>query len=307
MMVRAWAAALTVCCALAWTPARAQGDAHAAEDAEAQGPKVAWTHGPATVDVGSDLAKLDVPEGFSIAGPADTRAILERMGNRTDGSELALLVPRAEGQDWFVVFEWQPVGYVKDDEKDDIDAAAILKNIQEATEEGNAWRRENNIPELHVTGWAEPPRYDETTHNLVWATLAESADGSKSSNYNMRLLGRRGFMSVTLVESAEGLAAAKPEAHRAIAGFAFKQGGSYAEFKSGDKVAEYGLTALVAAGAGAAAVKLGLFGVLAKLFAKAGKAIVAGIVALGAMLAKAWQAIRGRKEPEVQTDLPPQP
>ena len=56
----------------------------------------------------------------------------------------------------------------------------------------------------------------------------------------------------------------------------------------GDKVAKYGLTALVAGGAGAAAMKLGLFGKLWKvivgIFAAAGKAIVAGVAAVAAWL-----------------------
>jgi uncharacterized membrane-anchored protein len=106
MRTRSFAAALLfVASAL---PAAAQ---------QAEGPKVQWKAGPVTVDVGNDLAQLQLPEGFSFAGPEDTRAVLERMGNRTDGSELALVIPDAEDENWFLVFEWGPVGYVKDDER----------------------------------------------------------------------------------------------------------------------------------------------------------------------------------------------
>jgi len=43
-----------------------------------------------------------------------------------------------------------------------------------------------------------------------------------------------------------------------IGGFSYSSGYKYAEWRSGDKVAAYGLTALVAGGAGVALVKSGL-------------------------------------------------
>jgi uncharacterized membrane-anchored protein len=290
-------------CALGAPVALAQGSAHERAGAEeAQPVAVNWSKGPAHVDLGSDIAQMELPEGYAFAGPDDARTLLRSMGNRPTGSELGLLVPSSEDQNWFIVFSWQPVGFVKDDEKDKIDADAILKNIQEATEEGNTWRKENNLPALKVIGWAEPPRYDERTNNLVWATLAESEGGGRSVNYNMRLLGRRGIVSATLVEDPELLAKSKPFAYAAMEKFSFKQGSRYSEWQQGDKVAEYGLTALVAAGAGATAAKLGFFGFLGKLFAKGGKAIVAGVLALLAGLGKLWNSIRGKASSE-----PPQP
>jgi uncharacterized membrane-anchored protein len=67
-----------------------------------------------------------------------------------------------------------------------------------------------------------------------------------------------------------------------LTGFNFNQGQTYSEFRSGDKVAEYGLAALIVGGAAAVAVKSGAF----KAF---GKFIVFGV--FGA-LAAAWTAIK---------------
>jgi len=270
-----------------------------AQEGDDTGPgvKVDWKKGPVSAELGSDIAELEVPEGYAFANAEDTRRVLEAMGNRTDGSELGMVVPNAEDEGWFIVFEWQPIGYIKDAEKEKIDADELLESIQEATEEGNEWRKENNIPALHVTGWAEPPNYDPASHNLVWAAVARSEGSTHDSvNYNMRLLGRRGVVSATLVESADKLALSKPHAAAMVNGFKFKTGGSYSEWKAGDKVAAYGLTGLVAAGAGAAAVKLGLFGVLAKFFGKMGKAIVVAVVAGVAALGKVVKSIFGRKQ-----------
>ena len=79
-----------------------------------------------------------------------------------------------------------------------------------------------------------------------------------------------------------------------LGAFRYKLGNRYAEWRPGDKVAEYGLTALVAAGAGAAAVKLGLFAFLGKLLAKAGKLVVVAVAGLGAAAVKFWNALRGK-------------
>lgn len=271
------------------------GVAPAARAAEEAAPlDVEWTPGPAQVDVGNTLAEVKLPEALAFAGADDTKKLLEAMGNPTDGSEVGLIVPKSESEGWFVILEWDPIGYVKDDEKDQIDADALLESIREGTEAANEERKERGIPTIEVVGWAEPPRYDDRTHNLTWAVKGRNAEGHESVNYNVRVLGRSGVMSVTLVDDAKNLARAKPQVDDVIAAFSYKPGKKYAEWVPGDKVAEYGLTALVAAGAGAAAAKLGFFAWLAKLFGKLGKLAVVIVAAVGAGFVKFWNALRGK-------------
>lgn len=281
------ALALAVVAALA---ARA-GAAEAPPPAEE---RIAWISGPAKVDLGSALAEVQLPETLAFAGAADARRLLEAMGNISDGSEMGLIVPKAKDQDWFIVFEWNALGYVKDDEKDKIDAQALLESITEGTEKANEERKKHGNPALHVVGWVEPPRYDPVTHNLTWATLARNEAGHESVNYNVRVLGRQGVTSVTLVDEPKNLPAAKPAVDAVIAAFSYKPGKRYAEWVPGDKVAQYGLTALVAAGAGAAAAKLGLFAFLGKLLAKGGKLVIVALAGVGGLVAKFWNALRGK-------------
>lgn len=257
-------------------------------------PRVQWTPGPAKVDVGGSLAEVQLPESLAFTGAADARKLLEAMGNPTDGSEMGIIIPRADDEEWFIILEWNPSGYVKDDEKDEIDADALLESIKEGTEQANVERKKRGMTPMHVVGWSQPPRFDDRTKNLTWAILGRNEEGHESVNYNVKVLGREGVMSVTLVDEPQNLAKAKPAVDEVIAAFSYKPGKKYAEWVPGDKVAEYGLTALVAGGAGAAAVKLGLFGFLAKLFAKAGKAVVLALAALGAGAVKFWNALRGK-------------
>jgi uncharacterized membrane-anchored protein len=174
---------------------------------------------------------------------------------------------------------------VKDDEKKTLDKKKIFESLKEGNDAGNDERRRRGWEPIYLTGWERPPYYDDSTHNLTWALRIASASDT-SINHSVRLLGRGGVMKVDLVISPDAFTDALPTFDEMIAGTTFVAGQRYSEWRSGDKIAKYGLTALVAGGAGAAAMKLGLFGKLWKLIATAlaaaGKAIVAGVVAIGA-------------------------
>jgi uncharacterized membrane-anchored protein len=255
------------------------------ESADAPGLDIAWVVGPAEGSLG-DMATIRVPEGYVFAGADDTRKIMEASQNLVSGDELGFLAPAED--DWFVVFEFEEIGYVKDDEGAKLDADAILKVLREGTSRGNEMRKERGWPTMEIAGWAQPPHYDVTTNNLEWATRIVSAGGGTSVNYNTRLLGRKGVMSATLVVNPERLDATLPAFKTLVGGHAFQTGHRYAEFKAGDKVAQYGLTALITGGAVAAAIKIGLF-------KKFWKLIVVAVAGLAAALRKVF--IRSEKAP----------
>ncbi|MBK8594325.1 MAG: DUF2167 domain-containing protein [Holophagales bacterium] len=262
--------------------------------AETEGPKIDWKQGPSTADLGGKVAELKVPEKFVFAGAEDTKRLMESFGNPADGTEVGFLAPADENESWFVVFEYHDVGFIKDADKEKIDADALLASIREGTEEANKVRKEKGMGTISVVGWAEPPRYDTVSHNLVWAIRGRGSDGHEVVNYNSRILGREGYTSATLVTDPETLATLKPQLAGILGGFSYKSGRRYSEWVAGDKVAAYGLTALVAGGAGAAAAKLGLFGVLGKFLAKGWKLVAAAVVALGAGAKKLFG---GKSEP----------
>jgi uncharacterized membrane-anchored protein len=136
-----------------------------------------------------------------------------------------------------------------------------------------------------VIDWAVQPAYNRGTQRLEWATLLESGE-SRSANFSTKILGRRGYTSVILAASPEALPEAEAALNEVLAGYTFNEGETYAEWKPGDKVAEYGLAALVVGGAAAIATKKGFWGVVAGFFAAAWKFLLAGAVAAGAWLRK---------------------
>lgn len=257
-----------------------------------QAPLIAWQEGPTVGRLGT-LAELDVPEGFAFAEAEGARTFLELTQNIPSGDELGVLVPIVGEEDdssghWFVIFEFRDVGYVRDDDKDALDAEALLSSIREGTEAANKTRRERGWTTLEILGWEKQPFYDTETNNLTWAIRAQS-EGEAVVNYSTRLLGRRGYMNVDLVLGPEQLPAVQPQFNSLLSGFSYTEGQRYAEFREGDKVAAYGLTALIAGGAGALAVKTGL---LQKFW----KLIVVVFVAIAGFLKKIFRALFGRGE-----------
>jgi uncharacterized membrane-anchored protein len=236
---------------------------------------VTWQKGPAVGELGTH-AQVKVPEGYVFAGARDTRTIMEANHNPITGKEIGFVAPA--GEDWYAVFEFDDVGYVKDDEKDSLDQNALLDSIKQGTEAGNKERVKRGWPTMTIIGWETPPRYNDITHNLEWAIRAQS-EGLPVINHNTRVLGRGGVMEVTLVADPAVLAETMPKFKAMLDGFEFKQGKRYAEFRAGDKTAAYGLTGLIVGGGTAALVKTGAFKWVWKL-------LVAGVAGIAALFKK---------------------
>lgn len=256
--------------------------------------KIDWQRGPTVGDLGG-MAQIKIPQGYAFAGKQGAQAVLQMTENIPNGEEIGVLVSAAEGANWFMIFRYEETGYVKDDDKDSLDADGMLKNIKEGTEEANKQRQSKGWPAFHVTGWEHTPYYDPITHNLTWAILGKGDDprDTGSVNHSIRLLGRTGVIKVNLVSDPAQYAANVNEFNTLISGFSYAQGKRYADFKKGDKVAEYGLAALIAGGAGAVLLKTGL---LAKFW----KFIVVGIAALIGFLKKIFSSIFGSKEQKIE-------
>ena len=239
--------------------------------------KLPWQDGPIKVDVGTN-ATLEVPKGYSFLGPDGTRKLEELLHNPPDDEPTYTFAP-SDGA-WLAYFAYDDTGYVKDDEK--IDADALLQSFKDGTEEANEERRKRGWEAIHVVGWKASPVYDTQFKTLAWSILGRE-DGSKEDivNYNTRLLGRTGVMRVLLVAGSEDLDAAVADFKQKADGFAFKPGQTYADFRSGDRVAEYGLGALIVGGAAAVAAKKGVFAVIGKFFLVAWKFILIGLAAVG--------------------------
>ena len=132
---------------------------------------------------------------------------------------------------------------------------------------------------LTLEGWYVVPHYDVQTKRLEWATKLREESGDITVNYTIRLLGRSGVMNAVLVSSPGSLDDDIKAFKASLVNFTFNSGQRYSEFRTGDKVAEYGLAALIVGGAAAAAAKSGAFKAFGKLIAFG---VFGGLAAAGA-------------------------
>jgi uncharacterized membrane-anchored protein len=248
-----------------------------------------FINGPAKVQLGT-IAELDLPAGFQFLDQSQMRQYKTLIRELYNGNELGVVLPTNDNQEWALIFTFSDVGYVKDDEKDKLDASALLSNIKEGTKNANEERRKKGYETIQVVGWDQPPFYDEQSHNLTWA-LRGKVDGAPAGegdilNYNSRILGRKGVMSANLILDPKDLTATLPTYKTLLTKFSYKSGEKYSEFRAGDKVAAYGLAALIGGGAVAVAAKTGLLG-------KFLKPIIAGIVVLFGAIGSFFKKIFG--------------
>jgi uncharacterized membrane-anchored protein len=261
----------------------------ASGEAEPSGPPLPWKAGPTALDLPHEV-KVDLPDGYQFLGMPEAGQVLERMGNLHNEGLLGLVVSLDPDSEYFVILRYEDEGYIKDDEE--LDAKDLLETIQEGEEEYNTERQKLGFTPIHAAGWLEDPRYEKASHHLVWALIVTDPQG-ESINYNTRILGRHGYLSLNLVTDRANLTTNKPAAATLLRATTFKNGARYEDFnESTDKVAEYGLAGLVLGGAGLGLLKVAKVGLLAK-FGKvliglliAGKKAIAALVIGGLALAK---------------------
>jgi uncharacterized membrane-anchored protein len=293
---------LAACTALAALPQPAVADdaadsrAHALEAAR-EAARAAMVKGPSTVAL-KDEAQLALPEGYGYVPPKEAAEFMRLMGNPSDSRFLGLVVPLGGDGHWMIWVQYESSGFVKDDDAKHWDAEELLKSLKEGTEAGNAQRAELGLPELVVTRWIEPPAYAAPTHRLVWsaeAKLKNGTDADPTVNYNTYVLGRDGYVSMNLLTQASTVDSDKLAARRLLGQVTYNSGKDYGDFKpSTDKVAAYGLGALVA---GVAAKKLGLLALFAATVVKFAKVIMLAVAGVGAVIAK-WFKGRGKDPAE---------
>ncbi|AOK20625.1 hypothetical protein WT26_33390 [Burkholderia cepacia] len=280
--------ACTAFLALAATTGRAQTEAAQVEMRAASAAlNKAVVKGPADIDL-KHQAVLKLTQGEAFVPAAEAGRYLRSMGNTVDESKLVgLVLPDDPDADWISVVSFEPSGYIRDDDAKDWKPDELLASLKEGTEEGNASRKERGLPETEVVGWAQPPAYDANKHRLVWSAIirdkgAAPNAGNDGVNYRTLVLGRDGYLSLTMASTLADLPKYKASADELLSNIRFNDGKRYADFnKSTDHVAEYGLAALIV---GVGAKKLGLLALIGAFAVKFFKVGAVALLAGGAAL-----------------------
>jgi len=247
------------------------------------------------IELESGNAILKVPDGFRYLDKEQSIYVLTNLwGNPADSSILGMLVPTNRGvladDGWAFVISYEDMGYVKDDDADDIDYDDLLNEMKKETDEANPERIKLGYQKISLVGWASKPFYDKELKTLHWAQEMKFGDMETNTlNYNLRILGRKGVLNLNAVATINELSDVKSNINKIIKSVEYKDGDKYSDFNPEiDNVATWTIGGLVA---GKVLAKAGFFTLLLKFW----KLILLGIAAVGGTI---WGFLTGRKKDE---------
>ncbi|WP_158595923.1 DUF2167 domain-containing protein [Oleomonas cavernae] len=253
------------------------------------------------IKLDNGLATIDLPDAFRYLGPADAQTMLTKLWGNPPGAgqgTLGMILPTDPSpfspEGWAVIVYYNPAGYVSDEDAADLDAEQLMKDMQAATAEGNKERAAQGYEEVHLLGWAREPRYDAVAKKIHWGkrlTFGTATD--ETLNYEIRVLGRRGYLELNVVAPMSALPNIDQTSDKILAMVHFDQGNTYAEFNPDvDETAAYGIAGLIAGGL---LTKAGFFKGLIALLIASKKLVAIGVVAFGAGIYAAIRRFFGRR------------
>ncbi len=252
------------------------------------------------IDLKDDLAEIQVPEGFKFLNAEQSEMVLTDLWGNPPGEgsskSLGMLFPinaTVLGDSTFAIdINFSEEGYIDDSDASDIDYTDLLNDMQESVLSANEQRVAMGYEKMELVGWAAPPYYDQANKKLHWAKELKFGEAELNTlNYNIRILGRRGYLVLNAIADIDQLNLVQGEIDNILASVNFKEGHRYSDFDpSIDKVAAIGIGGLIA---GKVLAKTGFFAMLAKF----GKFIVVGLIAAFAGLRRFLTGRRKEEEP----------
>ena len=251
------------------------------------------------IELESGNATLTVPKGFRYLDKTQSIYVLTDLwGNPADSSILGMIVPSNRGvladNGWAFIISFEEMGYVKDDDAEDINYDDLLKEMQKETDAANPERIKEGYEAIKFIGWASSPFYDKQLKTLHWAKEVKFGDANLNTlNYNLRILGRKGIFNLNAVASMNELPEVKLNIDKIIRCVEFKDGHRYSDFLPDvDNVAAWTIGGLVA---GKILAKAGFFVLIAKFW----KLIALAIAGAGGGILKYFK--RRKNDDEIQT------
>ncbi len=220
------------------------------------------------VEINSDV-KLNVPTGYKFMPKADAEyVVFDFWGNPKQDGLLGLIVKDdysiANADNWAFVVTYDKSGFVKDEDAADINYDDMMEQMKEDEVAENEQRVKDGYSAVYMIGWAAKPFYDKKNNILHWAKSLKFGDTATDTtlNYDVRILGRRGVLSLNAVGSVSQIADIKTHIPDIIHIAKFNEGSRYIDFDpSVDQVAAYTIGGLVA---GKLLAKAGLLALLLK-------------------------------------------
>lgn len=269
-----------------------------------------------TIELQNGIAKITIPAGFKYLNATQAEKVLvDYWGNpKETDMTLGMILPENQGvldeKGYVFNVEYNPIGYVKDDDADDINYDDLLKELQKETDEANPEREKQGYPSVKFVGWAAKPFYDKQRKILHWARELKFGNTEINTlNYNVRILGRKGVLVLNAIATMKDLPQVQKDVPKVLDIVKFSDGNRYQDFDSNaDEVAAWTIGGLVA---GKILAKVGFFALILKFWK-----IIA--LAIAGFFTTFWKKLRRKKDEKKEekkeerkeddpTTLPPSP
>ncbi|MCB9185136.1 MAG: DUF2167 domain-containing protein [Flavobacteriales bacterium] len=237
-----------------------------------------------TVELMDGVANINVPEGYKFLNSEQSSYVLSDLWGNPPSECLGMLFPEeisplSEDFTYAVEITYSDDGYIEDDDAEDINYDDLLEEMQSDAKEENSLRKEEGYPTIELLGWASPPYYDKANKKLHWAKeLHFEGSDVNTLNYNIRILGRKGYLNMNAIGDISVLPVFKNDIDEILASVEFNEGHKYSNFDPDiDEVAAYGIGGLIA---GKVLAKAGVFAALLKFWKVIAVAVVGAFAAL---------------------------
>ncbi|QMU26756.1 DUF2167 domain-containing protein [Adhaeribacter radiodurans] len=261
-----------------------------------------FTYETGTITLGDNLAKLQVPKGYKFLSAKQSQYVLNQLwGNPPDSSTLGMLFPEHDSplteNTYAVEISYSEEGYIKDNDAQDLNYTDLLKEMQQDVRDANPERVQAGYPSVELVRWASVPFYDAQNHKLHWAKEVKfGEDEANTLNYNVRVLGRKGYLLLNVIAPMSVLPTVKKNIPDMLAAVNFTSGNQYGDFNPDiDEVAQYGIGGLIA---GKVLVKVGFFALILKFW----KVLVAAASGIYYYLKKRLNGKKELPEPVLATE-----
>jgi uncharacterized membrane-anchored protein len=259
------------------------------------------------VKLPNGIAALNVPAGFKYLNKEQSKYVYSDLWGNPPREDIEGMIFPANGgpfsdSTYAFLVSYDEMGFVKDEDADKINYDDMIKDMHDAEPEINKERIKDGYSSIHIVGWAQKPFYDKDKKVLHWAKEIHFStdEGVNTLNYDVRILGRKGVLSLNALATMNELPLVKKDIDQVLHMASFTDGNAYKDFDPGvDKVAAWTIGGLVA---GKVLAKVGLFAILGKFLVAGWKFILIGLVAVGGFFKKFFN--RKKKQDDIQEYAP---
>ncbi|MEN7550384.1 DUF2167 domain-containing protein [Rapidithrix thailandica] len=222
------------------------------------------------VSLQGDLALLKVPKGYKYLDAEQSKYVMADLWGNPPSECLGMLFPEetyplSDHFTYAIEITYSEDGYIEDEDAQELDYDELMEEMKSQSVAINEARIEQGYGAIELVGWASSPFYDSKNKKLHWAKeLKFESDSANTLNYNIRILGRKGYLNLNVIGEMDVLPMVKQDIDPVLASVDFKEGYRYSEFNPDiDQVAAYGVGGLIA---GKVLSKVGFLAVLAKFW-----------------------------------------